>query len=125
MNSLLKTIYQEEIYEFSPPPTVVLERPWSEQPAECREALKKLLAGRGLSPESVRMMVMEHFDLSTWAEVPAKLVAFINPPRGVALNELIQTPRTEMVITEPLPVLLADEARKRRFWEAFKLLLPA
>lgn len=122
---LFDTTYPEEIYAVTPPLTVVLDKPWSDLPLDCREALIKLLAAVHHSPESVRMICQDHIDLTNWAEPPAKLVAFVPSKKGIPLNERITTPTTEMVITEPLPVLLTNEETKRKFWSAFKTLFAA
>jgi hypothetical protein len=71
------------------------------------------------------MVCQEKLDLSAWADMPSILVAFVAPPPGVVLNEKISTPTTEMVITEPLEVLLSDEGVKRKFWGAFRSLFSA
>ncbi|MBL7846618.1 MAG: hypothetical protein JNL40_04045 [Cyclobacteriaceae bacterium] len=120
--SLFQTTFPEEVYAVPSPLTVILDRPWSEQPAECREALTKLLAAVRQSPESVRMIHQETLDLSAWAQPPSRLVAFVKPQKGIALNEKISTPATEMVVTEPLSALLTNEESKRKFWTAFRTL---
>lgn len=117
-----ETTFEEGIYVIPPPLTVILDRPWSAQPPECKEALTKLLAAVNHSPESVRMVHQEHVDLSDWAEPPSCVVAFVPPIKGVPMNERITTLTTSMVITEPLSVLLANEDTKRKFWAAFKTL---
>lgn len=123
--TLFEATYLEEVYAFSPSFVVVLDKPWDAQPEANREALAKLLAAVGHRPDSVRMVCQEKLDLSAWADMPSRLVAFVTPPPGVVLNEKISTPTTEMVITEPLDVLLSDEGVKRKFWAAFKSLFPA
>ena len=124
-SSLFSTTYTEEVYSFRPSLVVILDKPWDAQPEANREALVKLLAAVGHRPDSVRMVCQETLDLSAWAEMPSRLVAFVTPPAGVVLHEKISTPTTEMVITEPLDVLLTDEGVKRKFWGAFKSLFPA
>lgn len=123
--SLFDTTYGEEVYAFNPPLTIILEEPWSAQSAPCREALTKLLAAVRLSPESVRMVCQDTLDLSAWADPPARIVAFMPPPKGVTVNEKITTPASEIVVTEPLSVLLTNEEIKRKFWSVFKTLFPA
>jgi len=119
---LFASIYQEEVYDFTSPLTVVMDVPWGEQPTECKEALSKILGGVGLSPASVQMVHQPTLDLSAWVEPPSRLVAFVSPPKGIALYEKILTPKTAMVIAEPLAVLLTNDAAKRSFWTAFKTL---
>jgi hypothetical protein len=125
MSSLFTATYPEEVYAFRAPLVVVLNKPWREQPEANRDALTKLLAAVGHRPESVRMVHQEKLDLSGWSDMPERLVAFVEPQPGVVLNEKISTPSTEMVISEPLDVLLRDETVKRKFWGAFKSLFPA
>lgn len=120
--SPFESTYSEEVYKFRPPLTVILDKPWSEQNAECREALAKLLAAVRHSPESVRMVHQAALDLSAWGDPPERIVAFVSPPKGIAVNEKITTPMSQIVVTEPLPALLANEEIKKKFWAAFKTL---
>jgi len=122
--TLFDTTYAEEVYNFRPPLTVILDKPWNEQPEECREALVKLLAAVRQTTASVRMLHQPTLDLSALADPPARVVAFTKPPKGIALFEKLQTPSGELVVSEPLAALLADEALKRKFWTAFKTLFP-
>lgn len=123
--TLFSATFTEEVYSFAPPLTVVLNKPWDQQPEANRDALTKLLAAVGHRPESVRIVCQEKLDLSGWSDMPARLVAFVEPQPGVILHEKISTPTTEMVIAEPLDVLLKDETTKRKFWGAFRSLFPA
>lgn len=123
--NLIEYTYQEEIFAFAPPLTVILDKPWAEQSQSCQEALTKLLAAVGQSPESVRMVHQSTLDLAAWSDPPARIVAFVTPPKGINTNEKITTPKSEIVVTDPLPVLLANEDSKRKFWAAFRSLFPA
>lgn len=118
------TTFNEEVYDFQPPLTVILEKPWSAQSPQCQEALTKLLSAVRQSPESVRMVTQATLDLSAWADSPARIVAFVPPPKGINTNEKITTPKSEIVVAEPLSVLLANEDLKRKFWAAFRTLFP-
>lgn len=122
--TVFDTTFNEEVYDFQPLLTVILEKPWAEQSPQCQEALTKLLAAVRQSPESVRMVNQPTLDLSAWAEPPARIVAFVPPPKGINTNEKITTPKSEIVVTEPLSVLLVNEDLKRKFWAAFRTLFP-
>jgi hypothetical protein len=124
--SAFETTFNEEVYAFRPPLTVILDKPWNEQSTACQEALHKLLEKVQQSLESVRLVHQSTLDLSVWgADPPARIVAFVNPPKGIAMNEKISTPTSEIVVTEPLSVLLSNDEVKRKFWSAFKTLFPS
>lgn len=119
---LFETTYNEEVYNFRPPLTVILDKPWNDQSPACKEALGKLLAAVGQSLESIRIVHQPVLNLSAWADPPARIVAFVASPKGIAINEKITTPASEILVTEPLELLLDNEEVKRKFWLAFKTL---
>ncbi len=123
--SLFGTTFHEELYAVSSPVTVIVDVRWSSLSEESVELLTKILFSVRLSPEAVRIVHQPNLDMSSWAELPARLIAFVQPPPGIALYERIVTPKTEMVISEPLSALLANEPAKRRLWVALKTLLPS
>ncbi len=116
--------YQEEVYRIESPVLVILDTRWAEVSAEARELLSKILSAVHCSLDSVRIVYQETLDLSTLPDVPLKVIAFVKAPKGVAVNEKISTPKTDMVVGGALTVLLADEAAKRKFWAALKTLFP-
>ena len=123
--SLFGSTFMEEVYAVSSPVTVVIDVPWSALPPESLELLAKILVAIKSSIEGVRIVHQSNLDMSSWAELPTRLIAFVQPPPGIALYERIETPKTEMVISEPLSVLLANESAKRKLWTALRTLLPS
>lgn len=116
--------YQEEVYRIESPVLVILDTRWADVTVEARELLSKILSAVNCSLDSVRIVYQETLDLSSLPDVPLKVIAFVKAPKGVAVNEKISTPKTDMVVSEALSVLLADEAAKRKFWAALKTLFP-
>lgn len=116
--------YQEEVYRIESPVLVILDTRWADVTVEARELLSKVLSAVNCSLDSVRIVYQETLDLSSFPDVPLKVIAFVKAPKGVAMNEKISTPKTDMVVSEALSVLLADEAAKRKFWAALKTLFP-
>lgn len=117
--------YPEEVYAVPSPVTVILDVPWTSLPPEAVELLTKILVAIRTPLEAVRIVHQSNLDMSSWVELPARLIAFIQPPPGLTVYERIQTPTTEMVISEPLSILIADEGAKRKLWNALKTLLPS
>lgn len=118
------TTYTEEVYAISEPVTVIIDTPWETVSSECRELLSKILGAVRCSPEMVRIVYQPKLDLTAWQAPPQRLIVFVQPPAGIALYELIQSPKSDMVISEPLSALLTNDASKRKLWEALKTLFP-
>lgn len=118
-------IFQEEVYSFSAPVTVMLGVPFKETKQEHRELLRKILHAVGLSLEAVRIVHQAHFDVSGWIEKPRQLIAFIPPPAGIARYEVIETSGMSVVVSDSIDVISGEEASKRKLWNALKLLFPA
>lgn len=117
--------YAEELYRIETSVLVILDTRWTDVTPEARELLSKILSAVHCSLDSVRIVCQETLDLGSLPDVPLKVIAFVKAPKGVAVNEKISTPKTEMVVADPLSVLLADEVSKRKFWAALKTLFPA
>jgi DNA polymerase III psi subunit len=120
--SPFKTTYTEEVYSIPPPPTVVLGSPWNELKQEQQILLSKILQSVKLSLDAVRIVHQTTLDLSCWNEKPHRLLAFVAPPKGVSLYEIIQTGETAVIFADPLEVLHADDGSKRKLWNALKSL---
>ncbi|MDZ4715740.1 MAG: hypothetical protein SH819_09750 [Cytophagales bacterium] len=123
--AIFGALFQEEIYSIPVSPVVVLDTPWSDVAAEDKTLLFKILGATKLSPDAFRIVHQPSFDLSQWNEKPSRLLAFVNPPPGMALYERIEAPGTTLIISEPLAVLAASEPNKRKLWKALQELFPA
>ncbi len=123
--SLFGSTFSEEVYSVSPAVAVIVDVPWNSLPAESTELLSKILVAIKSTTEGVRIIYQPNLDMSSWAELPTRVIGFVQPPVGIALYERIVTPTTEMVISEPLSVLVASEPAKRKLWAALKTLSPS
>ncbi len=123
--ALIGSTFTEEVYAVSSPVTVIVDVPWSSLAPESTELLTKILIAIKSSTDGVRIVHQANLDMSSWAELPARLIAFVQPPPGITLYERILTPKTEMVISEPLSALVANEPAKRKLWAALKNLSPS
>ena len=123
--SSFKTIYPEEVYSIPSLVNVVIDTPWTELPAEHQQLLSKILASVRLSLDSVRIVYQRELDLSFWNEKPSRLVAFVQPPKGIETYEALSIGNTSMVLSEPLSSLVNDEASKRKLWDALRNLFAA
>jgi len=119
---VLKTIYQEEVYGIFSKVAVYIGVPWHELKEEHRLLLSKILHAVRLSLESVRVIHQAQIDLSSWAEKPNRIIAFLAPPKGISTYEIIQSGPTSMVFSDPLEILQSDEAAKRKLWNTLKTL---
>ncbi len=124
MNSLdlFNTTYTEEIYQISPPPTVIINKGWKELAEGEVELLSKILNSVRISLASVKILEMSDLDLSQMSEKPAQLICFGSQVRGLQLYEVIETPETRLVVADNLTVLSKDDQLKKRLWTSLKQL---
>ncbi len=121
----LENIYIEELYQVPTKVTIIISNPWSEVKDDQRLLLFKILSSVRLSLESVRIIHQAQFDLMSIEEKPSRMIAFMAPPKGLALYEVIQTGETSVIFSEPLEKLNSDDAAKRKLWTTLKALFPA
>ena len=120
--SVFKSTFNEEVYSIPVPLTVVLDVPWASLKAEHVELLSKILIAVGKSLSGVRIVHQTPFDMSTWSEKPDRVIAFCAPPKGVATYEIIPSAEGTVVFSDPLEILFADDAAKRKLWGTLKAL---
>ncbi len=121
-DSIFKSTFSEEIYDVDVPLTVVIGVSWKSLRDEHVELLSKILVAVGKSLASVKVVHQDTFDLSGWAEKPRRVIAFITPPKGVPAYEIIPTGEGAMVFSDPLEIIYADDAAKRKLWGTLKAL---
>ncbi len=121
----LINIYFEEIYQVLPKTTIMISTPWSEVKDDQRLLLSNILLAVKLSLDSVRIIHQSQFDLMSLEEKPSRMIAFLAPPKGLALYEVIHTGETSVVFSEPLENLNLDDGAKRKLWSSLKALFPA
>ena len=117
-----KSLFPEEVYSVTPPVNVLIGTPWDELRDDHRQLLSKILQSVKLSLEKVRIIQQASPDLSVLKEKPGRIIAFVNPPRGLALYEVIETGEASVVFSDPLEKLNADDDAKRKLWNTLKIL---
>jgi DNA polymerase III psi subunit len=119
------TVYNEEVYSVEVRVMVVLGTPWSEVTPDYRVLLNRILQSVGHSLESVRIIDQNPLDISAWPEKPARVIAFVPPPKGVAVYEPVSVGQTSILFSEPFEILAGDNTSKRKLWDALKGLFSA
>ncbi|CAN5316403.1 hypothetical protein BH09BAC3_BH09BAC3_11550 [soil metagenome] len=119
-DSTFKTIFSEEVYQIPSHVAVVIGIPWNEIKEDQRLLLSKILQAVKLSIDSVRMLHLTQFDLSSFEEKPSTILAFVTPPKGLASYEVVKTGQTSVIFSDPLESLITDDAAKRKLWGALK-----
>lgn len=120
--AIFQSIYSEEVYNFTPPVVVVIGEPWRQLAENQKNLLSNILVAVRQSLDSVKVLHQPNFDLSQWSVKPSRIIAFLEPPKGLSLYEVIQTGATAILFSDPLVHLISDEADKRKLWEALKTL---
>ena len=119
------SIYCEEVYSVKPPVTIVLGKSWQDQKQEERQLLSKILQAVRLSIDRVRVLHQTKLDLSEWSAKPSQVIAFVPPPKGVGLYEVIQTESSSIIFSDPPNDLMNNEAAKKKLWLALQALFPS
>jgi hypothetical protein len=118
--SLLKHLYQEEIYLIKPKVLVVINKPWVDVTEDEAILLEKILRALKLSLAAVQVVERSVFspgDFDTFA--PRYIIAFGSTLKGSdKLYEEIKADKTTVVIAHSLNEL--DEMRKRNLWVTLK-----
>ena len=119
MQTDFEATYPEDLYLIAPKVTVVLPVPWAEVKEEEKALLFKILTAVKLSLDAVVIRQQPKFDLSTWAEKPAKVLCFAQAD-GLAKNELLVAGPTSVIVSLPLAELVKEDEAKKKLWGALK-----
>jgi DNA polymerase III psi subunit len=122
MTELDQIIFREELYRIKSLPTVVLTKTWSEISETEKELLSKILAALKLSLDKVQIHYQPELNLATLPVKPERVIYFGALPAGLSYYELIQTHNLALVSAEDLTILQANEAARKRLWNALKQL---
>jgi DNA polymerase III psi subunit len=121
MDSILfESIYQEQLFSLTMPPTVIVNQPWEKITTEERTLLSKILGALRLSLEGVSIKHQNSLDLSHWIQKPKHLIYFGDPVKGIQQYEVIEANGVSIVTSESLSELLKNDASRKRLWQALK-----
>lgn len=121
MQTVFEATYPEDLYLIAPKVTVVLPVPWAEVKEEEKALLSKILTAVKLSLDAVVIRQQPKFDLSTWAEKPAKVLCFA-PADGLPKFEVLPAQNTMLVVSLPLPELMTNDEAKKKLWGALRVM---
>lgn len=121
-DTIFESLYTEELYNLTSKISVVMAIPWEKVTEEERLLLAKILGSVKLSLEKVQIIEQPQFNLSTWLEKPKKVICF--SPALVEINkyEVVEVEDVTLVLSNPLSLLIPDDASKRKLWLALKQL---
>lgn len=118
--ALFDSVYREELYEPSVPPTVVIDQPWDTIGNEERVLFSKILGAVRHSLHSINLKQQATLDLSQWSQKPSRVIYFGKPVHGIALYEVLESNGVAIVCAEKLSDLLKNDESKKRLWQALK-----
>ncbi len=124
-DAIFQSIYAEEVYNIASPVMVVIGEPWNQLTEDQKNLLSNILTAVRQSLDSVRVLHQPHFNVSKWSVKPSRIIAFVDPPKGLIPYEVIQTGETAILFSDPLAQLIADDVSKRKLWSALKSLFQA
>ena len=121
MDSILfESIYREQLFSVSMPPTVIVNQPWEKITSEERTLLSKILGALRLSLDSVLVKHHTTLDLSHWIQKPKHLIYFGDPVKGIKQYEVIEANGVSIVTSESLSDLQKNDASRKKLWQALK-----
>src|SRR5258708_18117840 len=111
---LFDSIYSEELFQVSTPPTIIIDQPWETISASERILLEKILAAIKQSLYSITVKHEVTLDPSALTEKPKRIIYFGKPVKGIPLYEPVEANGVTLVTSESLANLsLNEEARKK------------
>ncbi len=119
---IFESLYTEELYDLTPKISVVIATPWEKVTEEERQLLAKILGSVKLSLETVLIIEQTPFNLSTWLEKPKKVICFSPASGEMNKYEVVEIEGVTLVLSNPLSLLIPDDASKRKLWLALKQL---
>jgi DNA polymerase III psi subunit len=117
---LFESIYPEQLYFPSVPPTVIINQPWEEISSEERQLLSKILGALRLSLDSVSIKYQTTLNLSIWPQKPKQVIYFGETVNGIQPYEVIEADGVSIVTSEILSDLLKNDASRKKLWQALK-----
>ncbi len=118
---VFEATYSEDLYRIEPKVTVVIPVPWTEMKEQEQALLAKILAAVKLSLDAVVIRHQPRFDLSAWAEKPAKVLCFAQTDE-LPKFEVLRAQNTAVVVSFPLPELMTDDDAKKKLWGALRVM---
>jgi hypothetical protein len=119
--SILRNLYQEELYRLPGKVIVVISRPWEEITLDDRTLLSKILGSMKLTLASVQIKISQEFSIEDFYPLaPTYIIAF-----GATLKNS-SNKKYEHLSIEDISVILADELnelddlKKRSLWLSLK-----
>ncbi len=121
MDSILfESIYSEQLFSVTIPPTVIVSQPWEKITIDERTLLSKILGALRLSLDSVSVKHQTTLDLSSWIQKPKHVIYFGDPVKGLQQYEVIEANGVSIVTSESLTDLLKNDASRKKLWLALK-----
>ncbi len=117
---LFDSIYSEELFQVSPPPTIIIDQPWETISASERILLDKILAAIRQSLYSITIKCQTVLDLSILIEKPKQVIYFGKPVKGIPLYEPVEANGVTIVTSESLHDLSSNEDARKKLWQALK-----
>jgi hypothetical protein len=121
MQEIFQSTYPEELYLIKPRVTVVVPVPWAEVKEAEKTLLSKILGAVKQSLDSVVIRQQHHLDLSTWLEKPERVLCF-SPAEGLPKFEVLPVNGTSVIVSLPLPELMANDEAKKKLWVGLKVM---
>jgi DNA polymerase III psi subunit len=120
MENVNEYIFSEEVYQLTPKPVVVVNKPLKEVSAEESGLLSKILAAIKHSLDSVNIVYQPQLDVAQFSFKPEAIICFGSGAKGLGLYEPIEANQVSIVLSESLTDLLKNDASRKLLWQALK-----
>jgi len=119
---LFATTYPEEIFQFQPRPTVIINEPWDKLGEKERELLSKIISALKISIDSITIVSKPTLDITSFTGKTHQVIYFGNLPTGVSRYEVLESGDLSFICSESLAQLLDNEAARKQLWAGLKRL---
>lgn len=122
MESIVESIYPEELFLVGDKTMVITSQSWKELSADDKLLLQKILGAVGQSLESVQVIHQPSLDLQEFPTKAGRILYFGPPTKGLPQHEILTLEGSRVVLTLPLPELQTDANAKKLLWQCLKQL---
>ncbi len=118
----LEVLFQEELYHVSIKTCVVLSTPWDSIPETDKVLLTKILGALKLSLAAVQCITRPAFSVTDFKSNP--LLYIISFGSSYAESQVLYEPMEkdgiQLILSESLTVLTADDSKRKNLWAGLK-----
>ena len=120
MNAVVPHLFQEELYQFAAPVTVVLPRGWDSYPSDEQMLLRKILTSVKVDMNAVQLLVRPSVELKVLRVYGATRILVFGCETGEDIPLYQQTTAQGLIVIRADDLNVLDEQKKKNLWIALR-----